>query len=318
MKRLVRALASSAGLFFVGGTAYSQSLLYKPAVAAEPKAAPEQSQNCNATIPFESFVGKKVVFLAKTTQFQRFGYQLWHFEREQYNSPTYQDLAGKIGTIISIDMSKGDALFKNVVVKLDDTGKLVTSRTLDNVIDDVVFMDDIDFAKSRYVGKTVWTKTNSARLNQDVEVFEGVRIRKFSPVKIIDVVPGTFKYDPADFVVETEGNRQVLIPSSVSVSNISADMIKMLQGTARLCGFDEKFSTDNPRLKYKWPDAVWNNIEMGRVVVGMTLDQVIMAKGDPKDFNETTTQNTYSAQLVYDNNVYVYINGKNIVTAVQE
>lgn len=319
MKWLVWALASSVGLFFVSGPALSQSLLYKPTPEAKPKPAPEQSPNCNSAVPFTSFVGKKVVFLAKTTQFQRFGYQTWHFDGEQYTSPTYQDLAGKIGTITSINVTQGPLMtHKKVVVKMDDTGMSLTSQADNDSISDVVLLDDIDFAKSHYVGKTVWIKTSSVRTNQDVEDYEGVKIRKFAPVKVIDVVPGTFQYDPVNFVVETESHQRVLVSTSISANNVSVDMIAIFQKRSEMCGFDKTFSMENPRSKYNWTEEVWRNIEMGRIVVGMTLDQVIMAKGHPNDFNETTTQNTYSAQLVFGDNVYVYINGKNIVTAVQE
>lgn len=319
MKRLFWALAASVSMVLMGSAAHPQSLLYKPAAAVTPNVAPPLSPNCNVAIPFTNFVGKKIVFLAKTMQFQRFGYQSWHFDGEQFSSPTYQDLAGKIGTVMSIDMSKGaEAMFKSVVVRMDDTGKLVTTQALDNVLSDIILLNDIDFVKSRYVGKTVWIKTSSVRANQDVEVYDGVKVRKFSPVKIIDAVPGTFQYSPIDFVIETESHQKLLVPSSVSASNVSEDMLKILKRRSELCDFDREFSTEDPRAKYKWPEAVWHNIEMERVVVGMTLDQVIMAKGDPQNFNETKTQDTYSAQLVYPDNVYVYINEKNIVTAVQE
>lgn len=306
------------GLLTVSSAAQSQSLLYKP--AAEPKAVPQQSPNCNVTIPFAEFVGKKIVFLAKTAQFQRYGYQSWHFQGVSYPSPSYQDLAGKVGTIVSIDMSKGaDAMFKDVVVKMDGDGGLVTTQALHDTISDVVLLDDIDFAKSHYVGKTLWIKTRSVRTTQDVETYDGIKIRKFSAVKIIDAVPGTFQYDPLDFVIQTDRGQQALVPTAVSNSNVSSDMISSYQKMAtEMCRFNKSFFTENPRTKYDWPEAVWRNIELERVVMGMTLEQVIMSKGDPRAFNETKMANAYSAQLVYDNNVYVYINERNIVTAIQE
>lgn len=305
-------------LLTIGSSAQSQSLLYKP--AAEPKAVPQQSSNCNVTIPFAEFVGKKIAFLAKTVQFQRYGYQSWHFQGVSYPSPSYQDLAGKIGTIVSIDMSKGeDATFKDVVVRMDDDGRLVTTQALHNTMSDVVFLNDIDFVKSHYVGKMLWIKTRSVRTTQDVETYDGIKIRKFSGVKIVGVVPGTFQYDPLDFVIQTDGGQQALVPTAVSNTNVSSDMISSYQkmGT-EMCRFNKAFFTENPRTKYSWPEAIWRNIELERVVVGMTLEQVIMSKGEPRAFNETKTANTYSAQLVYDNNVYIYINGRNVVTAIQE
>ncbi len=311
--RLVSTLAGS-------DAAHAQSLLYKPSTSAPSDIVPQQSVNCNATVPFGNFVGKKIVFLAKTKQFQRFGYSSWHFPGNLVISPTYKELAGEIGTIISIDSSKGaDALFKDVIVKMDNTGKLVTTQALRDTITDIVLLDDIEFAKSRYVQKTFWIKTRSVRDSQDIEAYDGIKIRKYSPVKVIDIVPGTFQYDPVDFVIETEDHKMALVPSSVSVSNVSADIMSSYRKMgSKMCGFDKHFLTENPRLRYNWPEAVWRNIELERVVVGMTLEQVIMSKGQPSDFNETKTSNTYSAQLVYSDNVYVYINGQNIVTAVQE
>lgn len=301
----------------VSSGAQSQSLLYKPAV--QPKSAPQQSPNCNMTIPFAEFVGKKIVFLAQTAQFQRFGYQSWHFQGVSYPSPSYQDLAGKIGTIISIDMSKGDdAMFKDVVVRMDDSGKFVTTKALNNSISDVVFLDDIEYAKSHFVGKTLWIKTRSVRTTQDVETYDGTRIRKYSAVRIVDAVPGTFQYNPIDLVIETDNHRNVLAPTSVSLTNVSPDMVVTFNKSGRSCGIDESFSTTNPRLAHNWPESIWQNIEQGRVVVGMNLEQVILAKGEPDEFNETKTRNTYSAQLVYDNSIFIYINSQNIVTAIQK
>lgn len=305
-------------LLTIGSSAQSQSLLYKP--APEPKAVPQQSSNCNVTIPFAQFAGKKIVFLAKTVQFQRYGYQSWHFQGVSYPSPSYQDLAGKIGTIVSIDMSKGeDAMFKDVVVRMDDDGRLVTTQALHNTISEVIFLNDIDFVKSHYVGKMLWIKTRSVRTTQDVEAYDGIKVRKFSGVKIVGVVPGTFQYDPLDFVIQTDGGQQALVPTAVSNTNVSSDMISSYQkvGT-EMCRFNKAFLTENPRTKYSWAEAIWRNIELERVVVGMTLEQVIMSKGEPRAFNETKTANTYSAQLVYENNVYIYINERNVVTAIQE
>ncbi|HEY9090629.1 hypothetical protein [Parasphingorhabdus sp.] len=313
-------IVGAASILFGSGAAHSQSLLYKPSTAAQAEADPQKSPNCNATMQFSNFVGMKVAFLAKTLQFQRFGYSSWHYQEDRFNSPNYQALAGKIGTIIAIDMSNGaDAMFKDVIVKMDDNGRLVTTRALHDTISDVVLLNDIDFAKSRYVGKTLWIKTRSVRESQDTETYDGTKIRKFSAVKVVDVVPGTFQYDPVDFVIETNDHETVLVPSSVSVSNVSADMITNYRKTrATMCGFDEIFLLDNPRLQHNWSEAVWRNIELERVVVGMTLEQVLLSKGNPRDFNETNTKNAYSSQLVYDDNVYVYINDQNIVTAVQE
>ena len=297
----------------------AQSLLYKSPTSAQSKNIQPQSPNCNTTLPFSAFVGKKIVFLAKTVQFQKYGYSTWHLPGDNFNSPSYQEYAGKVGTIVSIDGSKGDdTTFKDVVVRMDESGKLVTNQALSNSISDVVFLDDIQYAKTQYVGKTFWIKTRLVRTTQDVETYDGLKVRKYSAVKIVDAVPGAFQYDPIDLVVETETHQNVLVPTMTSLTNVSSDMVTSLSKSGRACGFDETFLTENPRLAHKWPEAVWRNIEQERVVVGMNLEQVILAKGEPRDFNETKTQNTYSAQLVYGENVYIYINGQNIVTAVQE
>lgn len=75
----------------------------------------------------------------------------------------------------------------------------------------------------------------------------------------------------------------------------------------------EKYFAQNPAT----PDEIKQAIVDGRVLVGMTWEQVKLSVGDVMRVNRTQTAYGVHEQLIYPSNLYVYLDN-NVVTAVQD
>lgn len=301
----------------IGQSASAQDYAFHPATSAVPTINTQpESPNCNASIPFSNFVGQKIVFQPKTLQFRQFGYDMYHIEVVNGTSPSYDQLAGQVAVIDSIG-AKDSIGFQDVKMHLENNGQVIMAQSLHEVLQDITFLADINAARAKWVGKTIWYRGNRVRTSQDVEVYDGNKVLKFHPVKVVNVIAGTS--DPLDFVVQSEGGPLVLVNVRFSASNFGSDMIETFAKMHRhVCNFDEQFDVVDPRTTHKWPAAIWGAIERSEVIVGMTIDQAIMAWGEPKDINDTQTPGGSHAQWVYGQGRYLYVDRNNRISAVQQ
>lgn len=81
--------------------------------------------------------------------------------------------------------------------------------------------------------------------------------------------------------------------------------------------FRSSWTDVNPRTKHPgWSDTIWRAIESGKVLLGMTADQVVESIGEPRQIHRTLTKGRRSEQWIYGNiNIYL-VNGR--VTAIQD
>jgi hypothetical protein len=194
--------------------------------------------------------------------------------------------------------------------------RIVLNQTLRETLNDVTLLADIVSARSKWVGKTLWYRGDRVRNTQDVHDFDGAKVLKFQPVKVLNVIAGSD--DDLDFVVELPSG-PALIGVRFSASNFGPEMIETFRKIGRkVCTFDKQFFVADPRSTHKWPAEIWSAIERGEARVSMTTEQAIMAWGEPSRVNETETAGGYRAQWVYGDRRYLYVDGNNRVSAIQQ
>jgi hypothetical protein len=299
--------------------AQDSGYVYKPKQQQVQNDEQFTSPNCNKAKALDELLGEKVVFVTQTKRFQRFGYQSYHWLNNRSASVPYDALAGKVGTIVEIQpRSQKELNFRHIVIKLD-SDESVTTEALDDQISDITLLSDIQEGRRRWIGKTLWYQSKYIRPATDAEVIDSKTVLKYQPIKIADVMVGANLSGSIDFVIQFNNGQEGLADVKLSASNTSPKFLETLRRLERKeCGFDSKFLLEDPRLTHKWAPTIWSAIERDEVLVGMTIDQVIMAWGRPNEINSTETKGTLQSQWVYGERRYVYIDQTGKVTAIQQ
>lgn len=147
----------------------------------------------------------------------------------------------------------------------DDAGVSISSM-------DVPMLIDLEFvAKVRdlLVGRKVWTRSQ-LWYDRSENKIDG---RKFVPVEIVDVTPGTMVF-PLKVDIMDENRNPAMMYMNAGTSGIESRTFRNL------------FSLTDPKDRY--PDIhqdVWQLIQRGKVRLGMTKDECKLALGNPSDVN---------------------------------
>lgn len=303
-----------------GAGAQDTGYIYKP---KQPPVANDdsfRSSNCNQPKTLDQLLGEKVVFVAETKRLQRYGYSSFHWPENRSASVPYDALVGKVGTVTEIQSRpKGALNFRSVIIKLESSDQSVMTNALNDRISDVTLLTDIEEGRKRWVGKTLWYKSKYLRPSSDAEAAEWKKVRKFQPVTVLNVMVGAGHAGAIDFVLQFKDGQEGLAGVNLSASNTDPAFLETLKKLGKKeCSFDAMFFTEDPRLTRKWPADIWSAIENGQVLVGMTVDQVVLAWGEPKTVNSHESGESYSSQWVYGERGYVYFDGSGKVTAIQQ
>lgn len=251
------------------------------------------------TLEIKDWVGERFIFLPKTRKVRTYGYQLFE--------PTlpYDSWVGKIITVTGVS---GDYLPK-VTFRSED-GKALTATAYGATVDGIGPLRDLEYARSRWSSKTLWIRDNQLLTwNESAEEFGSVRVKKYSPVEVQDVVASWDGNAPVRLIVKAPNGDVGFRDINVSGTNISPSLREFEH-------FSGTFLESDPHLTHKWPKKVWDAIEAEKVFIGMTAEQARMSWGNPKDVNRTITERGREEQWVYGDSSYLYVsNGK--VSAVQ-
>jgi hypothetical protein len=286
--------------------------------SAEPAAGPVYR-------PLEKLVGERVIFLPQRISMQHYGYQAFSGGQGQFGHPSYEEAVGRIGKITEVSDS---AYSGKITIQMEDNDQIYLGSGRDS-IDGIGIVSEIDDARSKYIGKTLWFKktrieTYDEKKDElektdvpkkltidDVRKMdsEKVKLKKYSPVKVIDVVAGWYHDQPIRFILRSPAAEEGYEDVTITGTNVS-DILRAS------FTFDKSFLLEDPRKKNKWSKKVWNAIENGNVYVGMSVDQAKMSWGEPKEINNTTTGKKRHEQWVYSSGSYLYFeNG--VLTAIQ-
>ncbi len=289
------------------------ALLFAPCWAVLPAARSDAYADAFPTVPEANWAGMRLIILPQSKALQHYGYQELYQESaedtaQEYAPLRYEEYAGKIVRVVGIgrgNLPGGDHV-DEADLQMEENKKIIHGDIDQGCMNDVAPASDLENARKLYLGKTLWlsrdhlTSYDPEKDTSDApgspalyEAFQRVSIKQFSPVKVLDIVPGWYSSVPTRFIVQEEGGAaaaQGYVDVHMSDTNVPDDLKAMDR-------FQDAFSEVDPRTKYGWPPKVWAALENKQVFAGMTAQQVRMSWGAPKV--QTVNQNG-AEQWTYD------------------
>ncbi|HMB40370.1 MAG TPA: hypothetical protein VKM37_00230 [Balneolaceae bacterium] len=166
-------------------------------------------------------------------------------------------------------------------------------------ISNLQYIGDILKARKLLIGKTFYIMTrmwrgDSASRND---------CRKYIPVKVLNIGFSNDDFNDTSIAFETSDGVKAYVDVTLGGTNIPSDY----KDSDVSNSFDELFSLDDPRRKYKGRAEMWDAITRGVVKIGMTEDEVVWSWGSPEKINESYPG---PDQWVYDSKCLYFEGGK--------
>lgn len=244
------------------------------------------------TIPESNWAGLRLIILPQSRAVQHYGYQeLYRDTDKEFVPLPYAEFAGRIVRVVKIEQGHGPngETLDEANLQLEDDKKTIHGDMDGGCMNDVAPVSDLETARKLYLGKTLWLASDhlsSYDAQKDVsdspasstlqETFRQIKVKQYSPVKVVDIVPGWYASAPDRFIVQEEATK---VSGYVDVHMSNTNVPKDLQAVSR---FETIFLESDPRKTLLWPAKVWTAIENKEVFVGMTASQVRMSWGAPK------------------------------------
>lgn len=233
--------------------------------------------------PIGSWAGKRFIFLPRPKGAESGTY-------EDFNRAiTHQKYAGRVARVVSADDSTASAYIE---FEMEDDGEKLRVFTVANKesVRGLALVDDIENARKQWAGKTVWSKMLMiSSYDEQSGAVTMTPVKKFGPLKVVDVVPGWDEEKPVRFKLETPDGKQGFVDLNLSGTNVRKEV-------RLLSRFENHLLAENPRLKHKWGPSIWSAIEKGQVYAGMTGEQVKMSWGEPEKVTRTATGEVWTYQ----------------------
>jgi hypothetical protein len=243
--------------------------------------------------PIGSWVGKRFIFLPKPKGAESGTYE--DFSR----AVTHQKYTGRIARVVSADDSAASAYIE---FEMEDDGERLRVFTVANKesVRGMALADDIENARKQWAGKTLWSKMLMiSSYDEQSGAVTMTPVKKFGPLKVVEVAPGWDEEKPVRFKLETPDGKHGFVDLNLSGTNVHKE-------ARHLSRFEDHLLAEDPRLKHKWRAAIWQAPEKGQVYAGMTEEQVTMSWGEPDKITRTAAGEVWtypSGALVFKKGV---------------
>jgi hypothetical protein len=242
--------------------------------------------------PMSAWQGRRFIFLPCPKGVEQGTYDDFTGARKR------KDYAGRVARVVSVNDFGGRV---HLEFELEDNGEHLRARTLPNKesIKGLLLADDLEKSRQQWLGKMLWCQQLVlATYDEKTDSVGSLSVKKYAPLKVVEVNPGWDEEKPLRFVLESASGQRGFIDINLSGTNVQREM-------RHLSRFEEYFLTADPRQQYKWSASIWNAIENNRVVSGMTTEQVRMSWGEP----EKTARTLAGEQWTYTAGVLTFKNG---------
>jgi hypothetical protein len=246
--------------------------------------------------PMTTWQGQRFIFLPCPKSLEHITYDDFGGARKR------KDYAGRTAKVVSVSDFGGRV---HLEFELEDNGEHVRARTLPNKesIKGLLLLEDLEKAREQWKGQTLWYKQALlSTYDEQTDKLGTLSVKKYAPVKVVEINPGWDEEKPLRFVLESKGQLG-FVDVNLSGTNVQREV-------RHLSRFEDYFLTEDLKQKYKWSASVWQSIENNRVIGGMTMEQVRLSWGEPEKTARTATgeQWTYAAGvLTFKNGVVVNI-----------
>jgi len=259
------------------------------------------------TITINEWVGNRILFLQQQKSLQSFGYLSFKGGKGDLRQPTYDECVGRVGIIEKVECRD---IACNATIRMEDNGQKYDGEVLLNTLRNVAFVRDIDSARAKWLGDTIWyNRSELLTYDEATDDTKAEKIPKYSKVVVSQIVASWHEFIPVRFIIRTMDGKEGFVDIAVSGTNQSTISTIKLK-------FSSFFQTVDPRSLNTWSESVWSAIEREEVFIGMTSDQASMSWGKPLEVKQTLTANGGTEQWVYRDGNYLYVeNG--VVTAIQ-
>ncbi|MCJ8347215.1 hypothetical protein MJH12_16865, partial [bacterium] len=156
------------------------------------------------------------------------------------------------------------------------------------IIEELIFYKDLLHAKKKYSKSTFWTKQDFMYVHNRRKRVTKYKTPRFQALQVtkIDLAPVHSNHSIRIHLKSEKG-----LPGFFDIAYTGVNRIGEIQGLS------EYFFLQDPKIVFGMNNDTFQNIILKKVVLGMTIEQVLLTLGKPKKFYNHKDNNTL---LYYD------------------
>lgn len=233
------------------------------------------------------WVGHNFVFLSLPADKQAEGYGIFAadqavrgFQEDRSVRLPYLQHVGRLVAVTDVTAyTAGDGNFDYVISMTEiDTGQKLVGRTFRGSLEGLALAEDIENARRQFLGKTIYPKKRSLNV-ASAQSGGSVTIKIGAAVTVTDVYAGMQSREPVWLIVSVNGQKAIL-PIAYTWTN------QTVNTWTQNPPWQSALFMDDPRVSLGWSAALWDNIDSGSVLEGMTQEQVRLSWGPPQRVDE--------------------------------
>jgi hypothetical protein len=209
----------------------------------------------------------------------------------------YAEHVGKRVTVTQIAAFPAGENIEEYMVHMtvNDTGEKLVGRTMHGQLGGLVLTADLDNARQKFLGKTVYPKFRQlAGVYVDGVMQPAVTTKIGSPVTVLEIYAGNQSQEPIGLLVSVNGTKAIL-PLAYSWTN------SPVTPWTQSAPWEEALFMENPRVTFGGSEDLWKQIETGNIAVGMNKGQVRLSWGKPFQSEENDSVWIYGTdKLIFD------------------